>query len=185
MNDYDDVRSALATLVRDEPALPTGAEDIERRGIRRRNRRRAAIGAAALVPVLAGGVAIAAWPGATPVQAPARTGPPAGQQVAVGFPVGSAVDAVIGALPPGVELGDLPMDIGWHSGGMLTLPLKGGASLTVAISGGTCTLSSSALNPAQASTVSYAVCTAWRAAGSPEITAASTPGPEQPELAAQ
>src|SRR4051812_19142680 len=116
MTDDQDVRSALAALVADEPDLPGGTADIERRGARRRNRRYAAIGTLTLSPVLAGAVAVAMWHTAPPAQVtaqapatpqatvqadPNQSDPNAGTQLAVGFPLGSAIDAVSDALPAG------------------------------------------------------------------------------------
>ncbi|MBB5869614.1 hypothetical protein F4553_002993 [Allocatelliglobosispora scoriae] len=192
----DDVRSVLSTLVRDEPPLPTGSADIERRGARRVYRRRMAFGAAALLPALAGGVAFAAWPGSTvagigPSVASRQetgTGLESGTQLAPGFPVGSAVDAVSGALPAGVTVGELPTDIGWREGGTLSVPLADGSALLVTVSGGACSVQAATLTGPQGTVVADAVCAAWQAAGSPPILPAGppeAPGTEHPELAAQ
>lgn len=195
MTDHEDVRSALAALVADEPDLPGGTADIERRGQRRRNRRYAAIGAAVLSPVLAGAVAVAVWPAAPPADvtaqvpaspsAAAPVDPNAGSQLAVGFPLGSAVDAVSGALPAGLTLAELPMDLGWGADGTLALPLTSGGALTLTMTGGSCAVDAAALTSAQAVTVADAVCDAWRAAGSPPVAPADPSATYQPELAAQ
>ncbi|GAA1406874.1 hypothetical protein [Catellatospora coxensis] len=193
MTEHQDVRSALAELVADEPDLPAGTADIERRGARRRNRRYAAIGALALTPLLAGAVAVAVWPSAPPAQVTAQPSPSvepvfdpnAGTQLAVGFPLGSAVDAVSGALPAGVALAELPMDLGWGAGGTLVLPLASGGTLTVTITDGACGVVTSQLTPAQATAAADAVCAAWVAAGSPPVLPADPSASERPDLAAR
>ncbi|MEU8261653.1 hypothetical protein AB0C02_13665 [Micromonospora sp. NPDC048999] len=186
----EEVRAALAVLVANEPGLPSGTADIERRGTRRRVRRRVAVGALAAVPLLAGAVAVAVWPAAPPRQVaqlpsspPAVADPNAGSQLAIGFPVGSAVDAVSDALPAGVSLAELPMDVGWRTDGSLALPLSRGGELTLTVGNGTCVVSAPHLNVAQAEAAADAVCAAWRAAGSPPVVPAGPAGPEQPELA--
>lgn len=193
MREDEDVRSALAALVADEPDLPGGTADIERRGVRRRNRRYAAIGALALTPLLAGAVAVAVWPSAPPAQVTVQASPSpepvfdpnAGTQLAVGFPLGSAVDAVSGALPPGVALAELPMDLGWGEGGTLVLPLASGGTLTVTVADGDCVVDTQRLTPAQATATADAVCAAWVAAGSPPVLPADPNASERPDLAAQ
>ncbi|MBV1855105.1 hypothetical protein [Catellatospora tritici] len=194
MTDHEDeVRAALAALVADEPDLPGGTADIEQRGIRRRNRRFATIGALVAVPLLAGAVAVAAWPTSTPAPrplaqpsaSPQLADPNAGSQLATGFPLGSAVDAVSEALPAGVSLAELPMDLGWQADGSLTLPLAAGGELTLTVADGTCSVSAPGLNAAQGRTAADAVCAAWRAAGSPPVAPVGPAPAEQPELAAQ
>ncbi len=194
MKEEEDVRAALAALVADEPDLPSGADDIERRGVRRRNRRYTLLGALALTPVLAGVVAVGVWPGQAPTQSSAlppasptaaAVDPNAGAQLATGFPLGSAVDAVAVALPSGVTLAELPMDLSWQADGSLGLPLAGGGVLTVKVADGSCTASAAALSGSQATAVADALCTAWRAAGSPPIMPADPITGEQPDLAAQ
>ncbi|GIF99067.1 hypothetical protein [Catellatospora citrea] len=193
MREDEDVRSALAALVADEPDLPAGSADIERRGVRRRNRRYAAIGALALTPLLAGAVAVAVWPSAPPAQVTAQASPTpepafdpnAGTQLAVGFPLGSAVDAVAGALPPGVGLAELPMDLGWGAGGTLVLPLASGGTLTVTVADGSCGIVTERLTPTQATAAADAVCAAWAAAGSPPVLPSDPNASERPDLAAQ
>ncbi|MEV4413812.1 hypothetical protein [Catellatospora sp. NPDC049609] len=195
MREEEDVRAALAVLVADEPDLPSGAEDIERRGVRRRNRRYALLGALALSPALAGAVALGVWPrSAPPPQATAlppasptaaEVDPAGGTQLATGFPLGSAVDAVAVALPAGVSLAELPMDLSWQADGSLALPLTGGGTLTVTVAEGACTAAAPALSGTQAVAVADAVCAAWRAAGSPPIVPTDPDAAERPDLAAQ
>ncbi|GHJ48320.1 hypothetical protein Cs7R123_56620 [Catellatospora sp. TT07R-123] len=189
----DEVRAALAALVADEPDLPGGTADIERRGVRRRNRRFAAIGALVATPLLVGVVAVAAWPTPQPqplAQPPAASptqfvDPNAGTQLATGFPLGSAVDAVAGALPAGVALAELPMDLSWQADGSVRLPLAAGGELTVAVAGGTCTASAAALETADAAKVADALCAAWVALGSPPVAPAGPAPSDQPDLAAR
>ncbi|MBX6752300.1 MAG: hypothetical protein IRY85_22005, partial [Micromonosporaceae bacterium] len=135
-DDAADVRTALATLVAHEPDLPSGSADIERRGRRRLAQQRILGTVAAALVVVAAGVGALSLVGGpieptqvaqppdttTPVDLPSDD-PAGGSQLAVGFPVGSAVDAVASALPAGVSLGELPMDIGWREGGQLDLPV--------------------------------------------------------------
>jgi hypothetical protein len=188
-NDLD-LRAALATLVADEPALPTGADDIERRGRRRRDRRRIAIGtgAAGVLAFGLGGVwaAGAGGPDAPPAAVPGPTSAPAdpagGTGLAEGFPLGSAIDAVAGA---GVVLGEIPMDLGWQAGGVLTLPLADGTPLSITVGPDGCTATSAELSASRSAAVAEAVCAAWAAEGSPEIVPAGPPGEERPDLAAR
>ncbi|MDI1462572.1 hypothetical protein QEZ54_16490 [Catellatospora sp. KI3] len=189
----DEVRAALAALVADEPDLPGGSADIEQRGIRRRNRRFTAIGALVAVPLLAGAVALAARPTqapttqplAQPSPSPQLVDPNAGTQLPTGFPLGSAVDAVAGALPGGVSLAELPMDLGWQADGSLTLPLTGGGVLTLTVANGDCSVSAPGLDAAQGKAAADAVCQAWRDAGSPPVAPVEPNPSEQPELAAR
>jgi hypothetical protein len=195
--DPAEVRSALATLVATEPALPSGTDDIERRGRRRLVRRRLAGLAVAVVAIGAAGVAVAVAegpePARTPVAAPpeapvdsgAAGGPAGGAQLAQGFTVDAAVSAAAAA---GAGIGELPMDVGWRTGGTLDLPLRAGGVLTIRIAGGACDTSvapASVLSNDVLKAVTDAVCAAWVAAGSPHIVASVPGGPEQPELANQ
>jgi hypothetical protein len=110
--------------------------------------------------------------------------PFAGSQLAQGFPLGSAVDAVSAALPPGVVLADLPIDLGWGAGGSLVLPLASGGELTLTVAG-SCAVVAPQLTPAQATAAADAVCAAWRGAGSPLVVPADPGASERPDLAAQ
>lgn len=229
------LRAALATLVADEPALPSTVDDVERRG--RRLARRRLTGLAAVFLIAGAGVTVgvvgltgpgtdsgtptaAGVPGEPAAEAPggnpaaggpagAADGPagvsdgpagvpggpagvpggPAGTGLAVGFPVGSAVDAVLTALPAAVTLGDLPMDIHWREGGRLDLPVTGGAgeaTLALEVTDGGCAATlepAGLLSAAELETVAGAVCDAWRAAGSPAIVPGGPVGEEQPEYA--
>jgi hypothetical protein len=205
--DPGEIRSALATLVAGEPELPSGTDDIERRGRRRLMRRRLAglaiaisvAGAAGLGAVIAAGpeptrAPIAAAPEAPvdgPVDGPAGGGPAGGAQLAEGFTVDVAVTALAAGLPAGVSVGELPMDIGWRTGGTLDVPLAGGGGagvLTIRIADGACDASvapASVLPNADLVRVTDAVCGAWVAEGSPAIVPAGPGGPEQPDLANQ
>jgi hypothetical protein len=191
-----DLHHALATLVADEPGLPSGADDIERRGRRRRDRRRLAVaaGAAGVLAVGLGGAwLVSAGPAATPppvaIAPPAEAAPtgdpgvdPGGTGLAQGFPLGSAIDAVTGA---GVAVGEIPMDLGWEPDGGLTLPLADGTALRVTVGPAGCTASAPGWGAARSATVADAVCAAWVDAGSPAIVPAGPPGAERPDLAAQ
>jgi hypothetical protein len=207
--DPADVRAALAELVANEPALPSGTDDIERRGRHRRARRRlaglamalAAAGAAAATALAQAGPPAGPPSGsvAAPPVAPGDGGPGAGPaggpaggaQLAVGFTVDAAVTAVLVALPAGVSVGELPMDIGWRAGGTLDLPLDGtgrAGVLTIRITGGSCAVSvapAGVLPHGDLDAVTESVCAAWVAAGSSDIVPAEPAGPEQPELADQ
>jgi hypothetical protein len=204
--DAGEVRSAFATLVAAEPELPTGTDDIERRGRRRLVRRRlaglavvvVAAGAAGLVAVTVAGTG--AGPTSGPVAAPPPAGDSAGPdpgaaaggaQLAQGFTVDAAVTSLLPALPAGVSVGELPMDIGWRTGGTLDVPLTGPAGngvLTIRIADGACSASvapAGLLAAGDLDAVTDAVCAAWAADGSPAIVPAGPPGPEQPDLANQ
>jgi hypothetical protein len=195
--DPTDVRSALATLVADEPTLPSGVDDIERRGRRRLARRRlgwAAGAVAAIVGVSLGATALTG--GGTPAApapvavapAPVDGGPAGGSQLAQGFTVDAALRA-LGTVLPAEQVGDLPMDIGWREGGHLSIPVVApSGTLTLTIAGGTCTATvdpAGAIGASRLDAIADAICAAWRADGSPAITPAGPAGPEQPDLAAQ
>jgi hypothetical protein len=207
--DPAEVRTAFATLVAGEPALPSGSDDIERRGRRRLARRRLAglavvvmaAGAAGLVAVTVAGTG--AGPTSGPVAGPpappvdvtdpggAAGGPAGGAQLAQGFTVDAAVTSLLPALPSGVNVGELPMDIGWREGGTLDIPLDGADGhgvLTIRIADGSCSASvapAGLLSAGQLDAATDAVCAAWVADGSPAIVPAGPPGPEQPDLANQ
>jgi hypothetical protein len=206
MNDPNpaDLQAAMARLVSTEPALPAGSEDIERRGRRLLAQRRATSGvAAALVLALAGFGAVqlagGQRPGTTIAQPPGTsTDDPSGSQLASGFPVGSAVDALAAALPAGVSVAQLPMDIGWRAGGHLDVPVGLGPVtgeppapthlITIQVNDGTCVATvtpSGALSQADLDAIAAAVCTEWVATGSLPVIPAGPPGEEQPDLAAQ
>lgn len=196
-----DVRAAMATLVSSEPALPTGTADIERRGRRRLAQRRLGGAVAAVVVLAAGGLAVAnlggSEPGPSVAQPPGTsTTDPAGSGLAVGFPIGSAVDAVGAALPPGASLGELPMDIRWRAGGLLDVPIAIGPVtgtppapthvVTIHVADGTCVASvtpSDALTQADLDAIAASVCAAWVEAGSLPVIP-GVPGEENPDLAA-
>jgi len=210
-DDAADVRTALATLVTHEPALPAGSADIERRGRRRLAQRRILGTAAGAVVLAAAGVSafslidrpadptqVAQPPEVTvPVDVPSED--PAGSTgLAEGFPVGSAVDAVASALPAGASLADLPMDIGWREGGLLDVPVALGPVtgtppapthfITIQVVDGTCAASvtpSDALTQADLDAIAAAVCTEWVATGSLPVIPADPTGEERPDLAAQ
>lgn len=209
-DDAPDVRTALATLVAQEPDLPSGSTDIERRGRRRvANRRLGAV--AALVVLGAAGVSAVSLLGGAPgepsevaqppdITAPVDTTDPAGgSMLPDGFPVGSAVDAVAAALPDGATLGELPMDIGWRVGGLLDVPLVLGPVgqgtpadpthvITIQVADGACSATvdpSGALTPDDLSAIADAVCAEWEATGSLPVIPADASGEERPDLANQ
>lgn len=196
-----DVRAALATLVSTEPDLPTGSADIERRGRRLRFQRRMTAGAGgALVLVAAGLGALqltgGEQTGTTTAQPPASSSTDSGgSQLASGFPVGSAVDAVAAALPASFAVADLPMDIGWRAGGLLEVPIGFGPVtgtppaathvITIEVSDGTCAATvtpSDALTQAELDAIATAVCAEWAATGSPRVIPGAA-GEENPDLA--
>lgn len=204
-DDAADIRAALATLVAHEPDLPSGTADIERRGRRRLATRRLGGTAAAAIILAAAGVGALSLAGGPdePTQvasppdttAPVDPGDPAGgSMLPVGFPVGSAVDAAASALPAGVSLGELPMDIGWREGGQLDVPVvaaAGPATLTVQVADEACSAwiaepaGWDALTAADLAAIADAVCAEWLATGSLPIIPADPTGEEQPDLAAQ
>ena len=201
-DDGADVRTALAALVTQEPELPTGSADIERRGRRRLAQRRILGTAAGAVVLAAAGVSAFSLAGnpvePSPIaQAPETTAPidttdPAGgSMLAEGFPVGSAVDAVASALPAGASLGELPMDIGWREDGLLDVPVvtaAGPAIVTLQVVDGACSATVSpdgALSSAELAAIGDAVCAEWVATGSLPVIPAGPAGEERPDLAAQ
>jgi hypothetical protein len=192
-----EVRAALATLVAAEPDLPAGAGDIERRGRQRVARRTWAASAAAAVVVAAAGITAINLSGpsgpATPIAGPDVTAsePSIDTGLPTGFPVGSAVDAVGSALPPGAGLGELPMDIGWREGGLLDVPVVtavGPATITVQVVDGVCGATAApvdAVSGTDLEAIAAAVCAAWVETGSLPVIPAGPPGEEQPDLAAR
>lgn len=205
IDDAADIRAAMATLVAHEPDLPSGSADIERRGRRRLAARRLGGAAAATVVLAAAGIGVLSLAGGpdepTQVASPPDTaapidpaGPAGGAMLPVGFPVGAAVDAVASALPAGVGLGELPMDIGWRVGGQLDVPLTaqtGPATLTVQVADGACSAwvaepaGWDGLTPAEVQAIADAVCAEWVATGSLPVIPADASGEERPDLAAQ
>ncbi len=198
--DPTDIRSAFATLVADEPALPSGTTDIERRGQRRLARRRwggavasaVVLGAASVVAFSLNGSPPATPPVALPDITSASPSDPAGSiGLPGGFPIGAAVDAVASALPPGASVGELPMDIGWQEGGLLDVPVAtpiGDATLTIQVAEGAChawTSPVDSLTEVELAAVADAVCAEWVAGGSLPVIPAGPGGEEQPDLAAR
>lgn len=210
-DDAADVRTALAALVAHEPDLPSGTADIERRGRRRLAQRRILGTVGATLVVVAAGVGALSLVGGpaepTPVAQPPDTttpvdlpsdDPAGGSQLAVGFPVGSAVEAVASALPAGVSLSELPMDIGWREGGLLDIPIALGPVtgtppapthlVTIQVRDGVCSAAvepAGALSDATLSAIADAVCAEWVALGSPPVTPADPSGEQRPDVAAQ
>lgn len=188
--DEREVRAALATLVATEPELPEGADDIERRGRRRRNRAWFGSGGALAVLAIAATVVVASWPGAptappVAIDPPTATFDPAGGTMLAGFTIDAAVTAVTATLPAGTTVGELPADIGFQEGGILVLPLAPTGSLTLTIAGGSCSAQAAALSTSDLTRIATSVCAAWEAAGSPVIIPATPSDEEHPELAAQ
>lgn len=198
-----DIRSALAELVKGEPPLPSGSQDIERRGRRRLAWRRLVGGAMAVAVVVAAGLATAGLMGSAtapprPIAGPsAATGPApapsegtgaAGGQHFDGFTIGDVANAVNSALPPGavVELGP-GGTYGWQDGNSVELPLRtpaGGGALTIVFASRGCTATVAAatlLSATDLAAVAQAACDSWKAKGSPSISATDsgveTPGP--------
>jgi hypothetical protein len=195
--DPTDLRSALATLVAQEPDLPSGTADIERRGRRQLARRRWGGAVATAFVVAAAGVAAVNLNGTggpephVALPPTATTSDPAGTGLAEGFPIGSAVDAVASALPSGASLGELPMDIAWQEGGLLDVPVitaAGAVTVTIQVAEGRCAATASpvdGLTAADLTAVADAVCAEWTAGGSLPVIPAGQPGDEQPDLAAR
>jgi len=187
------LRTALATLVATEPELPAGSADIERRGKRRLAQRRWGAIAGALVVAAAGVTAVSLTSGPDPVrhvaQPPTESEPGNGSQLAEGFPIGSAVNGVAAALPAGVSLGELPMDISWRAGGLLDVPVvttAGPATLTLRVSDGTCeatVLPIETMTWAELDAIARSVCAEWISNGSPVVIIG--PGEENPDAASQ
>lgn len=108
LDDGADVRTALAALLENEPDLPSGSTDIERRGRRRLVARRLGGGVAAAVVLAAGltAVSLAARGPAGPTQvaqSPVATASPG--------PVNTdrVLAAVARALPDGFSVDDVPI----------------------------------------------------------------------------
>jgi hypothetical protein len=183
--------------VASEPDLPSGTADVERRGRQQLARRRWAGAAAALVVVAAGVSALSLrTPAPTvPVALPPGTSQTGDTGLAVGFPIGSAVEAVAAALPAGASLGELPMDIGWRSGGLLDVPVVtagGAATLTIQVDQGSCNATYASVDPAapgltqaDLQSIADAVCAEWVATGSLPVIPGGPPGEDTPDLAAQ
>jgi hypothetical protein len=129
-----------------------------RRGRRARIWAAGALGAAAAV---AGAVVLTS--NADPVP-PAST---VASDVAVGFPVGSAIEAAIPALPPDATIGDLPTDIAWV-GDRLDVPIvvAGGSDVLVLTVSQGCTAQAATLADEVLEQVATAVCSARDAAAS-------------------
>ena len=197
MNDTEpdaaQVRTALATLVATEPELPAGTADIERRGRRRLvGRYWGGLAAAVLVVTVASlGASSLRGPAAPVAAVPDDTSPIGGSQLAMGFPLGSATAAVQAALPAGVSLGELPMDLAFQPGGQLDLPVNtpaGPATLTVRIDQGRCDASVLPLESmtwSELAAIAASVCSEWIATGSLPVVPGDPSGVERPDLAAQ
>jgi hypothetical protein len=118
----------------------------------------AALGAAAAV---AGVAVVASLPDPAPPASTVTSG------VAQGFPVGSAIEAAIPALPADVTIGELPMDIAW-AGDQLDVPIvvAGGSDVLVLTVGATCTAEAASLDEQVLADVADAVCAARDTAAS-------------------
>ena len=157
---------ALTTLLNeavvDAPVREWSIDHV-RTAARTRSMRRRTWGAAAGAAVAASVAAFALTVGGPAPTAPTTSVPPASSGLAVGFPVASAIEATMGALPAGVEIGELPADIAWREGGSLTVPIVvdgGAASLELVVADAGCSATSTALSAATLDAVSTAVCTA-------------------------
>jgi hypothetical protein len=155
-----------ATAQLDERTWSTS--DVRRAADHRRTRRTRVWAAGALG-------AAAAVAGAAIVASAADPAPPASSitsDVAQGFPVASAIEAAIPALPADVAIGDLPMDIAW-AGDRLDVPIlvPTGADVLVLTVSQTCTAEAATLSPEVLEDVAAAVCaardTAESGAGAP------------------
>jgi hypothetical protein len=157
---------ALTTLlndaVHDAPPRDWTLDQV-RTAARARTARRRTWGALGGVAVAASVAAIAFALGGPVVQPAAPSAPAAGSGVAVGFPVGSAIEAAMSAFPSGVEVGELPVDIAWRDGTTLTIPIVVDgtpATLELVAADAGCTATSVALTSSTLDAVSSAVCTA-------------------------
>jgi hypothetical protein len=159
--------NALTTLMEDAvaeaPPRMWSVDHVRSAARARQVRRRRVWGLAGGVAVaasIAGAALVVSGPAARP---PAPAASSAASGVAIGFPVASAVEAVMGALPSGAEIGELPPDIAWRDGGALTVPITVDGSpavleLVAADSG--CSATSPALSQPALDAVEGAVCTA-------------------------
>jgi hypothetical protein len=159
---HDELTTLMRAAVDDAPQREWTIDRV-RRDARARTARRRTWGALGLTSAAACVVAAAALAGGTPaVPVAPESSTVAGTGLAVGFPVGSAIEAVMSALPAGVVVGELPQDIAW-SGDSLGVPLvvrgePAGLALTASDQG--CVATSPALDAASLERIAAAVCAA-------------------------
>jgi hypothetical protein len=135
------------------------AADLRHVADQRRTRRVRVWTAAALGA--AGVAVVASLPDPAPPASTVTSG------VAQGFPVGSAIEAAIPALPADVTIGELPMDIAW-AGDQVDVPIvvAGGSDVLVLTVGATCTAEAASLDAQVLDDVAAAVCAARDTAAS-------------------